>query len=160
MCLEYKSEWGDKQKEARMIKAGKARVCQIIQESIKDLVIYLICDRELWLTFWEVIQIWKFAFVSLPVRCHWTEEPGRLYSPWGPKESDMTKWLHFHFSPGKWWKCLLISPGNVFGLNKCFLECVTAHILAVCVLHNFNFNAHFRKKIPRPWAGNVTDNIT
>ena len=23
----------------------------------------------------------------------WTEEPGRLYSPWGHKESDMTEWL-------------------------------------------------------------------
>ena len=28
----------------------------------------------------------------------WTEEPGRLYSPWGRKESDRTERLHFHFS--------------------------------------------------------------
>ena len=28
----------------------------------------------------------------------WTEEPGRLYSPWGHKESDTAKQLHFHFS--------------------------------------------------------------
>ena len=27
----------------------------------------------------------------------WTEEPGRLYSPWGCKESDRTERLHFHF---------------------------------------------------------------
>ena len=27
----------------------------------------------------------------------WTEEPGRLYSPWGLKESDTTERLHFHF---------------------------------------------------------------
>ena len=27
----------------------------------------------------------------------WTEEPGRLYSPWGHKESDTTERLHFHF---------------------------------------------------------------
>ena len=27
----------------------------------------------------------------------WTEEPGRLYSPWGRKESDTTERLHFHF---------------------------------------------------------------
>ena len=27
----------------------------------------------------------------------WTKEPGRLYSPWGRKESDMTERLHFHF---------------------------------------------------------------
>ena len=26
-----------------------------------------------------------------------TEEPGRLYSPWGHKESDITEQLHFHF---------------------------------------------------------------
>ena len=25
----------------------------------------------------------------------WMEEPGRLYSPWGHEESDMTEWLHF-----------------------------------------------------------------
>ena len=25
----------------------------------------------------------------------WTEEPGRLYSPWGRKESDMTGGLYF-----------------------------------------------------------------
>ena len=24
-------------------------------------------------------------------RIPWTEEPGRLYSPWGPKESDTTE---------------------------------------------------------------------
>ena len=29
-------------------------------------------------------------------RIPWTEEPGS-YSPWGGKESDMTKWLQFHF---------------------------------------------------------------
>ena len=26
-------------------------------------------------------------------RTPWTEEPGRLYSPWGHKESDVTEWL-------------------------------------------------------------------
>ena len=26
----------------------------------------------------------------------WTEEPGRLYGPWGHKESDMTEWLTQH----------------------------------------------------------------
>ena len=33
----------------------------------------------------------------------WTEEPGRLHSPWGRKESDMTERLHFHFSYRKNW---------------------------------------------------------
>ena len=28
----------------------------------------------------------------------WAVEPGRLYSPWGHKELDMTEHLHFHFS--------------------------------------------------------------
>ena len=27
----------------------------------------------------------------------WTEEPGRLHSPWGRKELDTTERLHFHF---------------------------------------------------------------
>ena len=37
-------------------------------------------------------------------RIPWTEEPGRLYSPWGRKESNMTKqltlilFLNFHFT--------------------------------------------------------------
>ena len=26
-------------------------------------------------------------------RIPWTEEPGGLYSPWGPKELDVTEWL-------------------------------------------------------------------
>ena len=29
----------------------------------------------------------------------WTEEPGRLHSPWGHKESEMTERLHFHCFP-------------------------------------------------------------
>ena len=29
-------------------------------------------------------------------RIPWTEEPGRLYSPWGGKESDTTEWLAIH----------------------------------------------------------------
>ena len=28
----------------------------------------------------------------------WTEEPGRLVSPWCRKGSDMTEQLHFHFT--------------------------------------------------------------
>ena len=30
---------------------------------------------------------------TLAWRIPWTEEPGRLHSPWGCKESDMTEWL-------------------------------------------------------------------
>ena len=43
----------------------------------------LICCRREWLptpVFW-------------PGESPWTEEPGRLYSPWGRAESDMTEWL-------------------------------------------------------------------
>ena len=51
---------------------------------------------------------WKIA---------WTEEPGRLHSPWGRKESDTTEQLHFHLESRDWqnvqvrvldywkWKC-------------------------------------------------------
>ena len=31
----------------------------------------------------------------LPWKIPWTEEPGRLYSPWGCKESDTTERLHY-----------------------------------------------------------------
>ena len=30
-------------------------------------------------------------------RIPWSEEPGKLYSPWGHKESDMTEQLSLHF---------------------------------------------------------------
>ena len=33
---------------------------------------------------------------TLAWKIPWTEEPGRLYSPWGHKESDMTERLQFH----------------------------------------------------------------
>ena len=35
---------------------------------------------------------------TLAWKIPWMEEPGRLYSPWGRKESDRTERLHFHFS--------------------------------------------------------------
>ena len=35
---------------------------------------------------------------TLAWKIPWTEEPDRLYSPWGRKESDTTERLHFHFS--------------------------------------------------------------
>ena len=34
---------------------------------------------------------------TLAWKIPWMEEPGRLYSPWGRKESDTTELLHFHF---------------------------------------------------------------
>jgi len=35
---------------------------------------------------------------TLAWKIPWTEEPGRLYSPWGRYESDTTERLHFDFS--------------------------------------------------------------
>ena len=32
---------------------------------------------------------------TLAWKIPWTEETGRLYSPWGPKKSDTTEQLHF-----------------------------------------------------------------
>jgi len=32
---------------------------------------------------------------TLAWKIPWTEGPGRLHSPWGPKESDTTEQLHF-----------------------------------------------------------------
>ena len=34
---------------------------------------------------------------TLAWKTPWMEEPGKLHSPWGRKESDMTEQLHFHF---------------------------------------------------------------
>ena len=34
---------------------------------------------------------------TLAWKIPWMEEPDRLYSPWGHKESDTTERLHFHF---------------------------------------------------------------
>ena len=34
---------------------------------------------------------------TLAWKIPWTEEPGRLHSPWGHKESDTTEQLHFHY---------------------------------------------------------------
>ena len=34
---------------------------------------------------------------TLAWKIPWTEEPGRLHSPWGHKELDTTERLHFHF---------------------------------------------------------------
>ena len=37
------------------------------------------------------------TYSSIPGwRIPWTEEPGGLYSPWGPKESDMTEATYAH----------------------------------------------------------------
>ena len=33
---------------------------------------------------------------TLACKIPWTQEPGRLYSPWGRKESDTTERLHTH----------------------------------------------------------------
>ena len=35
---------------------------------------------------------------TLAWKIPWMEEPGRLQSTWGREESDVTDWLHFHFS--------------------------------------------------------------
>ena len=34
---------------------------------------------------------------TLAWKIPWTEKPGRLHSPWGCKELDMTEGLHFDF---------------------------------------------------------------
>ena len=41
---------------------------------------------------------------TLAWKIQWTEEPGRLSSPWGHKESDTTELLHFHFSSILAWR--------------------------------------------------------
>ena len=44
---------------------------------------------------WEDLLEKEMATHSsiLAWRIPWTEEPGGLYSPWGPKELDVTEWL-------------------------------------------------------------------
>ena len=41
------------------------------------------------------ILAWVFLSMEIP----WTEEPGRLYSPWGCEESDTTEQLSTHMPP-------------------------------------------------------------
>ena len=52
---------------------------------------------ETWVNLWVGKILWRRAWqptpVFLPGESPWTEEPGRLYSPWGCKESDMTERL-------------------------------------------------------------------
>ena len=45
---------------------------------------------------------------TLAWKISWTEEPGRLHSPWGHEESDTTEQLHFHFSLS----CIAEGNGN------------------------------------------------
>ena len=46
---------------------------------------------------------------TLAWKIPWTDEPGRLHSPWGRKESDTTERLHFQFkeNPYMCWSCLI-----------------------------------------------------
>ena len=50
-------------------------------------------------------------FSTLAWKIPWIEEPGRLYSPWGLKELDMTERLQFHslsvFTQPFLWVCRL-----------------------------------------------------
>ena len=62
-------------------------------------------------------------------RTPWTEKPGRLYCPWGRKESHMTECLALHFiappgivsSPGRpiiSWHVSLLSSEVIKGLSS------------------------------------------
>ena len=48
----------------------------------------------------------------------WKEEPGRLYCPWGHKESDTTERPHFHSSVGKESACSAGDQGLIPGLGR------------------------------------------
>ena len=47
---------------------------------------------------WEELLEKEMAIHSSTIawKIPWTEEPGRLHSPWGCQESDMTERLHLH----------------------------------------------------------------
>ena len=62
---------------------------------------------------------------SLAWKIPWTEKPGRLYRPWGCKESDTTEPLHFHFIHSII-ACVCQSqfrskPQTEFSVGKCLL---------------------------------------
>ena len=62
---------------------------------------------------------------SLAWKIPWTEKPGRLYRPWGRKESDTTEPLHFHFIHSII-ACVCQSqfkskPQTEFSVGKCLL---------------------------------------
>ena len=47
-------------------------------------------------------RAWQPTLVFFPGESPWTEEPGRLYSPWGHKELDMTEVISTHVSLTRW----------------------------------------------------------
>ena len=73
---------------------------------------------------------------NLAWRIPWTEEPGKLYSSWGHKESDMTEWLththtqtdtHSQFGRGQG---LVRPPHTLPALPTSFLRGYTQILLA------------------------------
>ena len=78
------------------------------------------------------------------------EEPGRLYSPWGRKESDMTERLHFlsfysSFWRRKWQPTLVFLAGESrgrrglvgYGLWGCKESDTTKQLIHIIVLEHF-----------------------
>ena len=65
---------------------------------------------------------------TLAWKIPWTEEPGRLYSPWGREELDTTERLHFYFSLS------CIGEGNGSPLQYSCLENPSDGSLVGCCL--------------------------
>ena len=73
----------------------------------------LLSENYIWLLVWSALTLEARSSV-LAWRIPWTKEPGRLHSPWGRKESDMTEqltrywssvlWAHFPGRPALRWQ--------------------------------------------------------
>ena len=64
---------------------------------------YKRCRLDLWVRKIPWRRKWQPTPVFLPRKYPWTEEPGRLYSPWGHTELDMTECTHTPYPLDVWW---------------------------------------------------------
>ena len=62
---------------------------------------------------------------SLAWRIPWTEEPSRLHTPWGCKESDTTEQLTFN--------CVYIYLSHYVCVQRIYVYVLYTYIVCVCV---------------------------
>ena len=86
------------------------------------------------------IYINDYIYKVLVRRIPWTEEPGGLYSPWGHKESNMTKWLTHTYRVALKSNCLNLNFNSNFtdsaiprNLIMCLCTCFSSFFTTIFV---------------------------